>query len=340
MSRGNRRIEACLVRGRLEALARLAVLIASLPILVACFPKPLDLQLRDARTGEPVADVALHKHAVSLLTLLPSRQDPVRSDATGAARVWVPPLNTNITMLRPGYEPASIAVFKRQVPASMRSSEQTRLVFDEIREGDVVPMPLQPVTRSTMRVQVSDADSGAPLADAEVLAGTFLYLPAPGVEQGWGFPDLQRLRTDTAGTTDVECVSGFRNRVTARMPGRAEVFVDIREDPPESISLRSRPLRWKPVRFEVLDEKRGTPVADAWVTMDEPRRGLPPDPNGFAARTGPDGLTPPILVPDVVPLVIHIRADGHRDRREALAWTALRGDDIRTVWIRRKGWFE
>lgn len=337
---GNRPTERRVVRGRLDAAVRLTLLIGSLAALAGCFPKPLDLQLRDARTGEPVADVALHKHAVSLLTLLPSRQDPVRSDATGAARVWVPPLNTNITMLRPGYEPASIAVFKRQVPASMRSGDQTRLVFDEIKEGDVVAMPLRPVTRSPVRVRVEDADSGAPLVDAEVLAGTFLYLPAPGVEEGWGFPDLQQLRTDTAGDTGVECVSGFRNRVTARMPGHAEVFVDIREDPPESISLRSRPLRWKPVRFEVLDEKRGTPVPDAWVTMDEPRRGLPPDPNAFAARTGPDGLTPPVLVPDVVPLVIHIRADGHRDRREALEWTALRGDDIRTVWIRRKGWFE
>jgi hypothetical protein len=323
-----------------DATVRLAILVACLPFLAACFPKPLDLQLQDAQTGEPVAGVALHKHAVSLLTLLPSRQEPVRSDVTGAARVWVPPLNTNITMLRPGYEPASIAVFKRQVPASMRSGDRTRLVFEEIKEGDVVPMPLRPVTRSPVRVRVEDAASGDPLVDAEVLAGTFLYLPAPGVEEGWGFPDLQQLRTDTNGAAGVECVSGFRNRVTARMPGHAEVFMDIREDPPESISLRSRPLRWKPVRFEVLDEKRGTPVADAWVTMDEPRRGLPPDPNAFAARTGPNGLTPPVLIPDLVPLVIHIRAPGHRDRREALEWTALRGDDIRTVWIRRKGWFE
>ena len=94
------------------------------------------------------------------------------------------------------------------------------------------------------------------------------------------------------------------------------------------------------MRFEVLDEKRGTPVEGAWVSLEEPRNGLPPDPNAFAACTGPDGLTPPVPVPDLVPLVLVVRAPGHRDRREALDWNAVGQGDVRTVWIHRKGWFE
>jgi hypothetical protein len=94
------------------------------------------------------------------------------------------------------------------------------------------------------------------------------------------------------------------------------------------------------VRFEILDEKEGTPVSGAWISLEEPRNGLPPDPNAFAACTGPDGLTPPIELPDVVPLVVEVRCPGHRDRREALDWKSVGEGDIRTIWIRRKGWFE
>jgi len=51
-------------------------------------------------------------------------------------------------------------------------------------------------------------------------------------------------------------------------------------------------------------------------------------------------LTPPVVIPDAVPLVIQIEAPGHRKRREALDWNAIGEGDIRTLWIRRKGWFE
>lgn len=74
--------------------------------------------------------------------------------------------------------------------------------------------------------------------------------------------------------------------------------------------------------------------------MEEPRRGLPPDPNAFAGVTNESGLTPMLSLPDRVPLVVHISAPGHRERREALDWSALAAGDIRTVWIRKKGWFE
>lgn len=116
--------------------------------------------------------------------------------------------------------------------------------------------------------------------------------------------------------------------------------MDLRDPPADGVSLKLRSLQWKPVRFEVLDEKRGTPVEGAWITLEEPRRGLPPDPNAFAGMTGPDGLTPSMSIPDLVPLVIQVRAPGHRDRREALDWSSIGEGDIRTVWLRRKGWFE
>lgn len=309
--------------------------------LAACFPKPLDLQVQDADTGAPIEGVAMHRHAISLLTLLPSKQEPVRSQPDGSARVWVPPLNTNITLLRPGYEPASVAVFKKEVPASMRGdADRPRLVFEQLDDRSVVEMKMRACTRLPVQVTVIDAETGKPVEGAQVLARTFLYLPAPGLEQGWGFPDLQEVPTDAAGLATIDRISGFRNRVTARMAGRADAHADLRGDAEGPITLRSRELRWKAVRFEVLDEKRGTPVQGAWISLEEPRAGLPPDPNAFAACTGADGLTPPVLVADEVPLVVLVSAPGHHDRREALDWQGLGEGDVRTMWVKRKGWFE
>jgi hypothetical protein len=309
--------------------------------LGACFPRPLDLRVSDANTGQPVEGVAMHKHAISLLSLLPSRQEPVRTAADGSARVWVPPLNTNVTLLRPGYEPASLAVYRKSPPESMRSDdERIRLTFDELDDGRVVPMPMKPVKRTPFMVRVVDQRSGDAVPEAEVLAGTFLFLPAPGLEEGWGFPDLQQARPGEDGSATLDLISGFRNRITARAAGWSEAQTDLREAPGSEVALRMRPLRWKPVQFEVLEEKRGTPVTGAWVTLEEPRRGLPPDPNAFAGVTDETGLTPMLSLPDRVPLVVHISAPGHRDRREALDWSALGEGDIRTVWIRKKGWFE
>jgi hypothetical protein len=309
--------------------------------LTACFPRPLDMHVQDAQTGAPIEGVALHKHAISLLSLLPSRQEPVQSQADGSARVWVPPLNTNITLLRPGYEPASVAVFKKEFPASMQGdSDRPRLLFDNLKDGAVFEMRMKPCTRTPMEVRVVDSETGQPVEGAEVLARTFLYLPAPGLEEGWGFPDMQCVPTEDDGLSKIEQVSGFRNRITARMAGRADANADLSMKAEGSITLRSRRLKWKPVRFEILDEKEGTPVPGAWISLEEPRNGLPPDPNAFAACTGPDGLTPPIELPDVVPLVVEVRCPGHRDRREALDWKSVGEGDIRTIWIRRKGWFE
>jgi hypothetical protein len=113
-------------------LRALALLVAA--SLTACFPRPLDMHVQDAQTGAPIEGVALHKHAISLLSLLPSRQEPVQSRSDGSARVWVPPLNTNITLLRPGYEPASVAVFKKEFPASMQGdSDRPRLLFENLK---------------------------------------------------------------------------------------------------------------------------------------------------------------------------------------------------------------
>lgn len=314
---------------------------ACLTLSAACFPRPLDLQVRDMDTDAPVEGVALHRHAISLFTLLPSRQEPVRTDALGDARVWVPSCNTNVTLLRPGYEPASIAVYKTEVPSKLDgAASRPNIRFDALQQGEVVAMKLKPVTRSAVAVRVVDATTGTPVPDAQVMSTTFLYLPAPGLEDGWGFPDMQDLRTDETGTATVACVSGFRNRVTARAAGRSDAHTDIRTGDTDQITLRCRELRWKQVRFEVLDEKRGTPIEGAWVATEEPRRGLPPDPNAFAAVTGPDGLTPPLLIPDTVPLVVQVEAPGHRSRREAVDWNGIGAGDVRTIWIRRKGWFE
>lgn len=309
--------------------------------LAACFPKPLDLHVTDADTGAPVPGVALHKHAISLLTLLPTRQNPIVSEPDGNARVWVPPLNTNITLLRPGYEPASVAVFKNDIPSSMEgTADRPRLQFGDLREGDVVNIKMKPVRRTTTGVRVVDADDGQPIVDSEVLASTFLYLPAPGLEDGWGFPDLQSTWTNPDGAARVDLISGFRNRITIRAAGRAAIQQDLPVNGSDSLVMRSQSLRWKPIRFEVLDEKYGTPVEGAWVILEQPRHGLPPDPNAFAAVTGADGLTPHIPIPDLVPLVIQIRAPGHRDRRESIEWNSIGERDTRTIWIYRKGWFE
>jgi len=307
----------------------------------ACFPKPLDMQLNDSATGAPVDGVALHKHSISLLTLLPGKQQPVLSQPNGHARVWVPPFNTNITLLRPGYEPTSVAIYKTEMPVTMRSdATRPRLRFEDLKEGEVVSMQLKPVTRTPMTVHVVDATTGVSVPDVEILSSTFLYLPTPGVEDGWGFPDLQMIRTNDDGDATIECISGFRNRVTVRGAGRADAHADVRDQTATSLTLKSRELKWKAMRFEVLDEKQGTPVEGAWVALEEPRHGLPPDPNGFAAITGANGLTAMMKIPDFMPLVLQIHAPGHRSRRETLDWSVISDNDIRSVWIHKKGWFE
>jgi hypothetical protein len=232
-------------------------------------------------------------------------------------------------------------VFKKEVPPSMQGdAERPRLLFEELRDGAIFEMRMKPCARTPVEVRVIDTDTNKAVEGATIHARTFLYLPAPGLEDGWGFPDMQSVSTQDDGTAKVDRVSGFRNRLTARMPGRADSHVELRADDKGPVTLRSRALRWKPLRFEVLDEKEGTPVEGAWITLEEPRNGLPPDPNAFAACTGADGLTPTVAIPDVVPLVIEVRCPGHRDRRESIDWKSIGDGDIRTLWIRRKGWFE
>ena len=165
------------------------VVILSLMFQLGCFPRPLDLQMKDSVNNKPVEGVTIHRHSVTLLSLLPTNSNAVKSDASGDARIWIPPFNTKLTFLEPGFEPASIGIFSSKTTTSMLATESSShmvLRFDDLDGKTKQTVAIAPVKYVEISVRVVDETTGAPIDDAEVLATTFLYLPLPGLEDRWG----------------------------------------------------------------------------------------------------------------------------------------------------------
>lgn len=308
----------------------LALACVSASALHGC-SKPIPFHVNDRDSSLPLEGVRIHRHSVSIFSLLPSTRPPAETDFEGIATVSVPPNPTNLTFLRQGYEPTAVGVF-RQMPAAMGRSGaacdsdpdaawQRLLCWDDLMPRVPVPVVMTPLTSGVVDILVVD-ERGVPIPDCEVLGATFLYLPMPGAEPEWGFPPLQRATTDPSGRASLRSWSGFRNRFTARTEGRDVVFTDVNGAQDTSVQLRLPLLHWKKQRLRVTDQK-GRPVAGATVSFGEIRNGLPAGPHAFIVTTGDDGFTPVLSLPSAETLIIKITARGYEDRMTAPLWRAL-----------------
>ena len=309
-----------------------------------CFPRPLDLQLTNASDKNPVEGVIIHRHSVTLLSLLASDSNAVKSDKLGDARIWVPPFNTKLTMLQPGFEPATIDVFASKTTANMLVSESSSyqtLRFQDLDEKIKHDMRLTPVQLVPIKVRVVEQSDGAPIDDAELVATTFLYLPMPGLEDRWGFPDLQDFRSDKGGYSQVNHSSGFRNVITARKPGYQEVRQDFTASNSESeLVLQLRRLQNKTIQFKSVNAQSKEPIPNVVVRLNEQRNGLATSPNAFAVVSDENGLTAPVPIQNMMPLVIETECPGYHRFSLGLDWRTLKDGEVIKVNVRKKGWFE
>jgi hypothetical protein len=309
-----------------------------------CFPRPLDLQLTDASDNKPVEGVTIHRHSVTLLSLLATDSNAVQSGPGGEARIWVPPFNTKLTLLQSGFEPATIDVFNSKTTDNMlvssNSAHQT-FRFQDLDEKTTHNMKLAPVKFVPIQVRVVEKSNGDPIDDAEISATTFLYLPMPGIENRWGFPDLQTMRSDSDGHTQVSHASGFRNVLTVRKPGYQEVRQDLDASNSESeLLIQLRQLQKKTVQFKVLNSESNQPIPNVVVRLNEQRNGLASGPNEFAVVSNEDGFTPLVPIQNMMPLVIETECAGYHRFSLGLDWRALKDGEVIKVNVRKKGWFE
>jgi hypothetical protein len=190
-----------------------------------------------------------------------------------------------------------------------------------------------------VEITVVDRDTQRPVADAQVYAATFLYLPQPGVERDWGFPPVQDVRTDAEGRATVEQRSGFLNRIAVRVKGYqyATITLDGRGlEGPTARRVELRPLQVKPVDFLVVDAKTRAPIAGAEVSLGEMRDGLPDNPDAWTRTTDAAGRTGLMPVPDMEPFLLSVKARGYEDWRGAPVWRTLVEGQTRRLELRRK----
>ena len=81
-------------------------------------------------------------------------------------------------------------------------------------------------------------------------------------------------------------------------------------------------------------------IAGVVVRLDEQRNGLPPDPNAFAVVSDTTGLTPPVPLPNLMPLVIETNCAGYRRFSQGLDWRTLKDGEVLKLPLQKKGWFE
>ena len=307
-----------------EAFGALAVLAA----LAGC-GKPIVVHAVTESRLEPIADVRVYRHRFGFFNFFPGKKF-VETGPDGRAEVSVGSANTNLTMLRAGYEPVIFGVFEtpsRSIAPDAGGYDHV-VMFKDIQSAprNEYEVRFRPVRREPMHLSVVDSSTHAPVPGAEVFGATFLYLPQPGVEADWGFPPLQDVKTDAAGAATVDQVSGFRNRITVRLAGYQEAVVafDGRTiSGPRSVDVPMRKLQVKHVDFLVIDAKSKAAVPGAVVKLGESRDGLPPNPNGWTRTGGADGRTGLVPVPDMEPSLLSVTAKGYEEWRGAPVWRAL-----------------
>jgi hypothetical protein len=251
--------------------------------------------------------------------------------------------NTNLTMLRAGYEPVIFGVFEKPSVAIVpdKGGYDHVIMFADVKKepDNEYEVRFRPVRREPMTLAVLDSRTKAPVTGAEVYGATFLYLPQPGVEADWGFPPLQTAKTDAAGNAVVDQVSGFRNRVTVRLAGYQDAVVafDGRTiTGPRSVDVPFRKLQLKQVDFLVVDAKSKAPVAGAEVRLGESRDGLPPNPNGWTKVVGANGRTGPMPVPDLEPFLVSVTSSNYKEWRGAPVWRSLDDGQTKKLELERK----
>lgn len=116
--------------------------------------------------------------------------------------------------------------------------------------SEMVTLRLQPITWGIVTGVVTDAETGQPLANAEVVVG------ARGV------------RTDSAGSFRAEKVPAGSLRIAVKLPAYEEgsVTVELNADTERDVALALVPIKIGNIRGTVVDARTGEPIAQARVT--------------------------------------------------------------------------
>ncbi len=116
--------------------------------------------------------------------------------------------------------------------------------------GETVTLRLQPITWGTVTGVVTDAETGKPLANAEVVVGT------------------QAVRSDSDGRFRAEKVPAGSLRVAGKVPAYepGSVTAELDADAEQEVALALVPIRIGDIRGTVLDARTGEPIARARVT--------------------------------------------------------------------------
>lgn len=326
-----------------RTIARFAVLTALALLTALSLPgcgRPITVQAIVQGTGAPVDDVRIYRYKFSWFSIFPVMKS-TQTGADGSAVISVGPATTNLTMLRSGYEPVLLGVFETESIGLEPDDAGYNyvLTYSALADKQVVPVEFRPVKRAPVELTVTDRATGKPIANAEVFASTFLYLPQPGVEPDWGFPAVQEQVTDADGRAVVDQVSGFRNRIAVRMKGYQSVAVnfDGRDvSGPVVRDVQMRLLSVKQIDFLVIDAKTRAPVADAAVTLGTIRDGLPDSPDAWVKPTGKDGRTGLMPVPDIESFLLSVNAKGYNEWRGTPMWRALDDGQTKRLELHRK----
>ncbi len=260
-----------------------------------------------------------------------------------------------MAILRNGYEPMTFAVVPggskpHDLPALEveggapipRAEVNSEVIdFDALSEKAQLLIPLTLCRREAIAIQVVDSH-GDPVFDAEVLASSFLYLPALGLEPEWGRLPLEVCRTDESGRATIHWTSGFENRACVRAPGRQSLSLRLDDPTLEGACATERltldPLVTRRVRFRVVEPPltkgtAGTAISGAVLSAGEARDGLPPDPNAFIVTTDSEGVTPEVLLPGPSPLTIHVSKEGYGAAQLSPTVLTYTDGDTIEVWL-------
>jgi hypothetical protein len=325
---------------RRHTIPMLALVAAAL--LAGC-GKPIVVHAVGEGDRAPLQGVRVYRHVFSFIFGLFPGKKFVETGPDGSTEVMVGSANTNLTMLRAGYEPVIFGVFEERAAAIApdKGGYDHVVWYSDIKSSpeNGYEVAFRPVVRTPLRLVVTDRDTQKPIAGAEVFGATFLYLPQPGVEADWGFPPLQTPKTDAEGRAALDQVSGFRNRVTVRLKGYQDGVLSFDGRAitgPRDVAIVLRPLRVKQVDFLVVDGKSKQPVAGAEVRLGESRDGLPANPNGWTKAADANGRTGKMPVPDMEPFLISVKAKGYAEWRGAPVWRTLDDGSTRKLELVRE----
>ena len=315
--------------------------ISLLVTMVGC-GKPIVVHAVTESTLEPIADVRIYRHRFGFFNFFPGTKF-VQTGPDGRAEVSVGSANTNLTMLRAGFEPVIFGVFETPsvaIAPDIGGYEHV-VMFKDISSApdNEYEVKLRPVRREPMELTVLDSATSKPISGAEVFGATFLYLPQPGLEADWGFPPLQVSKTDSDGKVTVDQISGFRNSITVRLIGyqNATIAFDGRKiTGPRAVDIPFRKLQSKEIDFLVIDAKTKAPVMGAEVRLGESRDGLPPNPNGWTKVVGADGRTGLMPVADMSPFLISVTSSNYQEWRGAPVWRALTSGQTKKLELQRR----